>query len=521
MPKGIYCVKSSQAEYTYDAQGNLLRKILDGQETQFGSNILSQLISIKKGNEPNIIFAYDPFGRLLSKRVVEFNNQNKKTLSKERYFFVGYQELGTVNGRRQIQSLRVPGLKRNDLSLKSIAIEIGQKRYTPIHDLSGNVIALVDPSNQEIAESYAFTAFGQETIYHSSGKMIEKSALGNPWRFSDKRVDEETGLVFFGARYYDPEVGRWITPDPLGYADGPNLYAYVHNNPINSFDRFGFATENEPASNGDDLWKEEIVYGPRCVGISWIIGECYEWISRKPFNTETFPDPSKDKSGQPPTISYNDDFEDLYPGYERSHIYDLGLPDVANIGIGVINGMNNTKAEAEANAWYISQLSGGYNVHAVYNATHGKVCDLVESKLGLNYKATEPVRQLHQMWNNFFDQSSADAAFLMICHSQGAIHVRNALLDYPPDLRDRIIVVGIAPGGYIYKETCAQVTHYRAPGYRDFVPHLDGEGKRRSKDTTVVLNSHKDADWHDHSLKSPTFEADLRRNLDRYTSNTR
>lgn len=88
-------------------------------------------------------------------------------------------------------------------------------------------------------------------------------------------------------RYYDPEVGRWITPDPLGYADGPNLYAYVHNNPINSFDRLGFATENESASN-DDLWKEEIVYGPRLDGLSFIIGECYAWVSKK-IKTETFP----------------------------------------------------------------------------------------------------------------------------------------------------------------------------------------------------------------------------------------
>jgi hypothetical protein len=50
--------------------------------------------------------------------------------------------------------------------------------------------------------------------------------------------------VYFGRRYYAPNIGRWITPDPIGFNDGPNLYAYVHNNPLNSIDLYGFATVN-------------------------------------------------------------------------------------------------------------------------------------------------------------------------------------------------------------------------------------------------------------------------------------
>lgn len=49
----------------------------------------------------------------------------------------------------------------------------------------------------------------------------------------------------------------------------------------------------------------------------------------------------------------------------------------------------------------------------------------------------------------------------MFCHSQGAVHIRNALIDYSPELRERIIVVAIAPGAYVYKEICASVIHYR------------------------------------------------------------
>ncbi len=47
------------------------------------------------------------------------------------------------------------------------------------------------------------------------------------------------GLSYFGARYYSPALARWLTPDSLGKLDGPNLYAYVRNNPINWVDPFG------------------------------------------------------------------------------------------------------------------------------------------------------------------------------------------------------------------------------------------------------------------------------------------
>lgn len=56
--------------------------------------------------------------------------------------------------------------------------------------------------------------------------------MDNPWRYSGKRYDAETGFFYFGYRYYAPEIGRWITPDPAGFVDGPNLYGYIHNRPL-------------------------------------------------------------------------------------------------------------------------------------------------------------------------------------------------------------------------------------------------------------------------------------------------
>jgi RHS repeat-associated protein len=57
--------------------------------------------------------------------------------------------------------------------------------------------------------------------------------------FQGQRYDEESGLYYFKNRYYDPETGRFITRDPSGMVDGPNLYAFVNNNPINYVDPLG------------------------------------------------------------------------------------------------------------------------------------------------------------------------------------------------------------------------------------------------------------------------------------------
>jgi RHS repeat-associated protein len=57
--------------------------------------------------------------------------------------------------------------------------------------------------------------------------------------FSSKRLDKETGLYCFGRRSYDPTLGRFVTTDPSGFADGPNLYAYCGGDPVNLIDPDG------------------------------------------------------------------------------------------------------------------------------------------------------------------------------------------------------------------------------------------------------------------------------------------
>ena len=86
-------------------------------------------------------------------------------------------------------------------------------------------------SRGSISNKYSYNAFGSVT--KQSGRN------SNNHKFLTKESDA-SGLVYFGARYYDPEIGRFITQDPTGMIDGPNLYAYCRNNPVNFSDPYGY-----------------------------------------------------------------------------------------------------------------------------------------------------------------------------------------------------------------------------------------------------------------------------------------
>ncbi|GDY23534.1 hypothetical protein LBMAG56_48810 [Verrucomicrobiota bacterium] len=100
-------------------------------------------------------------------------------------------------------------------------------------DANGNVTALVNAGSGQPSARYDYAPFGE--LLRASG---EAAGL-NPFRFSTKYGDAETGLIYYGYRYYSPGTGRWINRDPLEEEGGRNLYAFVKNDPVNQLDALG------------------------------------------------------------------------------------------------------------------------------------------------------------------------------------------------------------------------------------------------------------------------------------------
>ncbi len=109
--------------------------------------------------------------------------------------------------------------------------------YFPLMDRMGNVTAYKKASTTTPAAQldaiYDYDAFGRE--FRSSGPAADTV----PFHFSSKFTDAETGLNYYGYRYYDPGNGRWLGRDPIGEEGGVNLYAIVANRTINNYDTDG------------------------------------------------------------------------------------------------------------------------------------------------------------------------------------------------------------------------------------------------------------------------------------------
>jgi len=105
---------------------------------------------------------------------------------------------------------------------------IGTTHYYYLTDRLGSVVAVISADGQTVSDRNGYDPYGNKS--YSSG------SVSNPWGYVGGYTDP-TGLIHFGARYYDPSTARWTQIDPAG--QGPNLYQYAGANPINNSDPSG------------------------------------------------------------------------------------------------------------------------------------------------------------------------------------------------------------------------------------------------------------------------------------------
>jgi RHS repeat-associated protein len=205
---------------TYDNNGNSLTKVTSAGTTGYSWDFENRLTTVTlPGSGGAVNFKYDPFGHRV---------QKSSSSGTTNYVYDGANVLEDVDGSgnvlaRYVQSIGVD---------QPLAETRGSTTSYYQADGLGSVTSLSNSSGA-LANTYTYDSFGMLTA--STGTIT------NPYRYTGREVDSETGLDYYRARYYDPNSGRFISEDPISFGGGANFYEYVRNNPAKLIDPSGLA----------------------------------------------------------------------------------------------------------------------------------------------------------------------------------------------------------------------------------------------------------------------------------------
>ena len=95
----------------------------------------------------------------------------------------------------------------------------GTKKYLYIRNIQGDITSIIDSEGNKVC-SYIYDGYGNHIVLNQDDKVENDSlSIGhiNPFRYRGYYFDEESGLYYLNSRYYDPETGRFISPDVMNY----------------------------------------------------------------------------------------------------------------------------------------------------------------------------------------------------------------------------------------------------------------------------------------------------------------
>ena len=200
--------------YDYDAFGNLIRERRGkGHQlvTEYRYDCQQRLIGIKKPNGQTASYCYDPFGRRISKTVDGITTE---------FFWQGDKLIAEHHADRHRSYLYEPDTFRPLALLEGFGPkETSHYQYQLDHLGTPQELTAQDG---EIVWSAHYRAYGEIT-------RLDINKIDNPLRFQGQYFDPESGLHYNRHRYYNPDIGRYLTPDPVKLAGGINAYNYVPN----------------------------------------------------------------------------------------------------------------------------------------------------------------------------------------------------------------------------------------------------------------------------------------------------
>ncbi len=215
------------AAYTYDSNGNTITKTDSTGTTSYTWDFENRLSSVTlPGSGGTVSFKYDPFGR----RIYKYSSSGTSIFA-----YDGDNLIEETNAAGSVVARYSQGLNIDE---PLAMLRSGTTSYYHADGL-GTVTSLSNGAGA-LAQSYTFDSFGKQTS--SSG------SLTNPFQYTGREFDSETGLYYYRARYYDPTAGRFLSEDLIPQVDGHDAYAYVGNNPLIFRDPLGLQKDSVTAT---------------------------------------------------------------------------------------------------------------------------------------------------------------------------------------------------------------------------------------------------------------------------------
>lgn len=238
-------VAKNQEQFLYDLDGNL---VSDGRWNYGwdGENRLTSMTNnnLSAGPQQVLHFEYDSKSRRIHKQVWGTNVGGGVATNDLKFAYDGWNLIGEVSAgnspvRTYLWGLDLSGAEQGAGGVGGLleCVHYGAYRTNTFvaFDGNGNSVGLINGADGSLLAQFDYGPFGE--LLRATGPM----ARANPFRFSTKYQDDDSDLLYYGYRSYNPSTGRWTGRDPIEEEGGLNLYAMVNNSPVSMLDYLGLA----------------------------------------------------------------------------------------------------------------------------------------------------------------------------------------------------------------------------------------------------------------------------------------
>lgn len=218
---------SSQAEtniYTFDSAGRLVGQTVNDLPRAYCYDFLSRITSLTDTNGSTFSYAFDGEGNRI--------RQSLNDCLVTRFVYDDPNVVVELNASNEVVRAYVNGLEL-DQPIERIGFIGGPARNRQVFhaDGLGSIAALTDESGEPV-QSYTYAAFGG--IRARAGTDLNRVTYT-----AREALGDSLGFYYYRNRVLDPNTGRFISEDPYGFINGPGLYIYVRDNPLNFTDSLG------------------------------------------------------------------------------------------------------------------------------------------------------------------------------------------------------------------------------------------------------------------------------------------